>query len=241
MDVVNNADGSPAYQGGDGVADLYSGLGSVAGFVGHSNGGILGTILAATDPYVQTYVLANPGGVYTDIFQKSAEISPIVNAGLAAKGVTVGSPDYYAFMVAAQTVADDADPFNYAPLAAVAGKSILLFKQKGDLVVPNASTDLLSAALGLPQVVPAGNPNGLTMANWPLGIQQSPYPGSGFVHFLEGTHSSFLKPDPYAPPATLVGMDVMTEMQTETAGFLAAGTINITNSTGPLSGLAIVE
>jgi len=239
MDVVNNADGSPAYQGGDGVADLYSGLGSVAGFVGHSNGGILGTMLAATDPYVQTFVLANPGGVYSDIFQNSVEISPLVNAGLAAKGVTIGSPDYFAFLAAAQTVADDADPFNYAPLAAAAGKNILLFKQLNDQVVPNASTDLLSGALSLVQV--AAN---RAAGTWPV-VVPSPYVGSGFVKFLRGTHSSFLKPDDPIDPL-LVGLDVITEMQTETATFLGSAllggaTIQIGNATGPNSGQLIVE
>ncbi|RME61352.1 MAG: hypothetical protein D6790_07940, partial [Caldilineae bacterium] len=234
MDVVNNTTG---LLGPDGAADLLVVQG-VAGFVGHSNGGILGTMLAATDPYVQTFVLANPGGVYSDIFQNSVEISPLVNAGLADKGVTVGSPDYFAFLAAAQTVADDADPFNYAPLAAAAGKNILLFKQLDDLVVPNASTDLLSGALGLVQVAANGK------GSWPV-VVPSPYVGSGFVKFLRGTHSSFLKPDDPIDPV-LVGLDVITEMQTETATFLGSAllggaTIQIGNATGPNSGQLIVE
>ncbi len=226
MDVVNNGTGQP---GADGAPDLVN---AVAGFVGHSNGGILGTMLAAVEPNISRFVLANPGGVYSDILQNSVEISPKVNAGLAAKGVTVGSPEYAKFFLAAQTVVDDADPFNYAPLKQ-AGAAVLLFKQKGDRVVPNMSTDLLAGAFGLPQVAAGAG-------SWPV-VLPSPFAGSGFVHFLAGTHSSFLKPDPYAPPATLVGLDVITEMQTETAAFLSSGQIVITNATGPLSGLPIVE
>ncbi|MDX8402611.1 MAG: hypothetical protein R8K47_08270, partial [Mariprofundaceae bacterium] len=233
-DVVNNTTGQPAPAtvgnptGGDGAQDLQN---TVAGFVGHSNGGILGTMLAAVEPNIPRFVLANPGGVYADILQNSVEISPKVNAGLAAKGVTIGSSDYAKFFIAAQTVVDDADPFNYAQAAAA--RKILLFKQLDDLVVPNASTDLLSGAMGLVQVAAGG------IGSWPV-VMPSPYAGNGFVKFIRGTHSSFLTPDDPIDPLG-VGLDVNTEMQTETATFLGLGQIVISNATGLISGQPIVE
>ncbi len=212
MDVVNNTTGAP---GADGIADLVVGPTRPIAYVGHSNGGILGTMLAAVEPTIKTFVLANPGGVYSNIALNSTEISPLVLAGLAAKGITpTGTPDkFQAFFVAAQTVLDDGDPINYGGLVAAAGKSILLFKQVGDRVVPNSSTDALAASMALKQV--ANNPAG---ANWPLGVVPFPFIGSGFTVFTQGTHSSFLRPD----PPNLVGQDVFTEMQSEMANYLGS-------------------
>ncbi|RMH11938.1 MAG: hypothetical protein D6698_15745, partial [Gammaproteobacteria bacterium] len=101
MDVVNNTTGAP---GADNTPDLMVKTSANTNnppisFVGHSNGGILGTLLAAVEPNIQTYVLANPGGIYADIASHSTEISPLVNAGLAAKGIQPGTADYNAFFV----------------------------------------------------------------------------------------------------------------------------------------------
>ncbi|HIP07772.1 MAG TPA: hypothetical protein EYG66_07920, partial [Mariprofundaceae bacterium] len=57
MDVVNNTTGLPA-AGGDGTLDLIVGGGFPVSYVGHSNGGILGTVLAGVEPAIQTLVLA---------------------------------------------------------------------------------------------------------------------------------------------------------------------------------------
>ncbi|MFQ5346131.1 MAG: hypothetical protein ACE5DZ_09290, partial [Mariprofundus sp.] len=224
MDVVVNATGAP---GADGLPDLLVNSAAApaappVSYVGHSNGGILGTMLAAVEPAIKTFVLANPGGVYSDIALHSAEISPLVLAGLKAKGVLPGSPEFNAFFVAAQTSLDDGDPVNYGGIASAlvppANKNLLMFKQLGDLVVPNSATDALAAAFGMKQV--AANPAG---AKWPLGVVPSPFVGSGFTFFTKGTHSSFLKPDPPAP--SLVGADVITEMQSETATYLGSSLI----------------
>ena len=233
MDVVNNGTGLPA-AGGDGTPDLIVGAAPIS-YVGHSNGGILGTILAGVEPAIKTFVLANPGGDYASILQGSAAFSPVVNAGLAAKDpeLVPGSAKYDAFFFAAQTVVDDGDPLNYAAAAVAAGKNILLMKTKDDLVVPNSQTDALSRALGLKQVAlttAAVDPT--TGDPWPLGVvdgtatPQAPpalplggFTGSGFTFFTQGTHSSFLKPD----PANATGQDVITEMQSEASYYLTSG------------------
>ncbi|MDQ6982175.1 MAG: hypothetical protein Q9M08_04115, partial [Mariprofundus sp.] len=112
------------------------------------------------------------------------------------------------------------DPVNYGGITAglVPAKNLLMFKQLGDLVVPNTATDALAAAFGMKQV--AASP---AAAIWPLGVVPSPFMGNGFTFFTNGTHSSFLKPDPPAP--SLVGLDVITEMQTETATYLGSALI----------------
>ncbi len=143
MDIVNNTTGAPG--GGDGV-DLDTATPFV--YVGHSNGGILGSVLAGLMPAttISKYVLANPGGDYAEILQNSEAYAPVVNAGLAAKGVLPGSAAYNSFFVAAQTVVDDGDPLNYAATAAT--KNIFLLKTTPDGVVPNAQTDALALNLG---------------------------------------------------------------------------------------------
>jgi len=218
MNVVANASGAPlaAPPGVGELPDLLIDATHPISYIGHSNGGILGTMLAAVEPAIKTFVLANPGGVYSNIALNSTELSPIVLAGLAAKGVLPGSSAFNAFFVAAQTTLDDGDPVNYGSLAAAAGKNLLMFKQLGDLVVPNTATDALAAAFGMKQV--AANPAG---AVWPLGVVASPHVGNGFTFFTQGTHSSFLTPD----PATVVGTDVITEMQTEAATYLGSALV----------------
>ncbi|OIO72932.1 MAG: hypothetical protein AUJ56_00440 [Zetaproteobacteria bacterium CG1_02_49_23] len=203
MDVVNNTTGLLAGNG-DG-ADLNIATGIY--YVGHSNGGILGTLLASVEPNIKTLVLANPGGVYTDIFQNSIEISPLVNGGLAAAGVSVGSAQYNSFMFAAQTVADDVDPINYATASA---KNLLMLKTTPDAVVPNSATNALIGVLGLTQV-------GIVAAN-------SPFAGSGYVNYISGTHSTFLTPAGTTGPIQFLA--ATTEMQTATASFLSSSQLS---------------
>jgi len=224
MDVVANATGLP---GADLVADLQT-TGIV--YVGHSNGGILGTVLAAVDqpagvllPSISAFVLANPGGGYADTLRNSPTFGPVVNAGLASSGVPVGSPKYEPFFVAAQTVTDDGDPLNYAATAAV-GKNILLLKTLNDPVVPNVQTDLLSIALGLKQVSVSVPP-----PLWPV-VALPPVVGSGFISYTVGDHSTFL-----TPGSLNANIVPYTAMQTDTANYLGsaalgAATITISNA-----------
>lgn len=209
MNVVNNTNGQP---GADATPDLDAV--TPISFVGHSLGAMVGGVLAGVEPSLPTFVMSNPGGEIATLLQNSATFGPIIDAGLAANGVTVGSPDYDAFFIAAQTVIDDGDPSNYAAPATLAGKNLLLFKTLDDLVIPNSNTDALSMAFGFQQVMATPAPG------WPLGFQPSPFAGNGFTFFTAGSHSSFLLPDPPLP--SLVGLDVITEMQSETANYLGS-------------------
>ncbi len=215
MDIVNNTTGAPG--GGDGV-DLDTATPFI--YVGHSNGGILGGVLAGLMPTttIAKYVLANPGGDYGSILQNSEAYGPIVDAGLAAKGVAKGSAAYNSFFVAAQTIVDDGDPLNYAAVAAT--KPIFLLKTTPDGVVPNAQTDALSLNLGLKQV--SGNAATVTANAWPLTVVAPPLAGNGFVNYTAGTHSSFL-----SPTASLAAY---TAMQTDAATFIAAGAITTSDT-----------
>jgi dienelactone hydrolase len=189
--------------------------GSRIGFVGQSLGGIVGSMFLALDPNVNVGVLNVPGGGIARMLDGSPTFGPRIRAGLAAAGVEAGTPDYDAFMVAAQTAVDSGDPINYA--FATGEKRVLLQEVIGggdvlpDQVIPNAvpgaplsGTEPLIAALGLADITQT------TQA--PDGIR-------GAVRFLQGEHGSILDPTDF-PAATA-------EMQGEMASMLVSGGIAV--------------
>jgi pimeloyl-ACP methyl ester carboxylesterase len=184
--------------------------GSRIEFVGQSLGSIIGTAFIAMEPHVNVAVLNVPGGGIARLLDASPAFGPSIHAGLAAAGLTQGTPQYDAFFVAAQTVADSGDSINFA--FATAAKSILAQEVVGDdthpsdQVIPNfvpgaplSGTDPLIAALGL---------STLTQTTQAPSIR-------GVVRFTQGAHGSLL--DPTSSPAVTV------EMQTEMASMIASG------------------
>jgi pimeloyl-ACP methyl ester carboxylesterase len=191
----------------DGNADFD---GSRIEFVGQSLGSIIGTAFMAMEPHVNVGVLNVPGGGVAGLLAASPTFGPIINAGLEQAGLTPGTPDYEAFLGAAQTAVDSGDSINFA--FATAGKSILAQEVVGDAthpsdqVIPNnvptaplSGTDPLIAALGLTT---------LTQSTQAASIR-------GIVRFTQGVHGSLL--DPTSSPA------VTAEMQGEMASMIASG------------------
>ncbi len=176
---------------------------SRAHFTGMSLGAITGTVTLGVNTNVQAATLNVPGGPWTDIARNSATFGPRVNAGLAAAGVMTGTQLYEQFMQAAQTVADAADPINFAA-AANANHAIQLQQVVGtsaataDQVIPNSATARLIAALGLTKKSTVG-----AFANT-----------EGYVNFVAGGHSSLLSPT--------ASVAVTVEMQTETATWMGS-------------------
>ncbi|MEN8178491.1 MAG: lipase [Pseudomonadota bacterium] len=194
-------------------------------FVGHSLGAIAGTVYLGVDvgfeDSVQAASLAMPGGGIAKLLDGSAEIGPIIEAGLAANGVIKGTADYDSFMVVAQTAMDSGDPINFAEMAA-AGHPIHMIEVVGngdnpppDQVVPNSVEGApLSGTEPLARIMDLKSITADT---------DDTFTGDGIVRFTEGDHSSVL--DPTASPAATM------EMQSEIASFLASGgsAIVITN------------
>ncbi len=184
--------------------------GSRISFVGQSLGSIIGTAFVAIDPHVTVGVLNVPGGGVVGLLDASPTFGPVIHAGLAQAGLQQGTPNYDAFLIAAQTVVDSGDSINFA--FATAGKSILAQEVVGDAthpsdqVIPNAvpthplsGTEPLLAALGL---------SSLTSTTQAASIR-------GVVRFTQGSHGSLL--DLTASPA------VTAEMQGEMASMIASG------------------
>jgi hypothetical protein len=137
-------------------------------FAGLSLGSIVGayylagnTTLSTTGyPYTQTTLnsdmkgfLSVPGARLAYLMRDSAAFSPSVNAGLAAKGIAVGTPTYNQFFQVTQTIVDTVDPATMTnPLAPglpsrLSGR-LVMQEAVGDLVIPNANTRYFGSALG---------------------------------------------------------------------------------------------
>jgi pimeloyl-ACP methyl ester carboxylesterase len=188
------------------------------GFVGHSLGGIVGTVFSASVPAtlpagsatLRTTALVAPGGGVAELLRDSASFGPRINAGLQAQGLLPGTSLYAQYFRDTQTLVDAGDPLNYAA-AARAARPIYLAQMVGgggtpaalpDQVIPNAATARLIAA-----ITSGGN----TFPRVPAGGVQ---PGSGYVNFTQGDHGSILSPA--ASAAATV------ELQTEVVTFTLA-------------------
>jgi pimeloyl-ACP methyl ester carboxylesterase len=191
--------------------------GSNISFVGQSLGSIVGGVFLSIDPNVNVALINVPGGGIARLLDGSPTFGPRIRAGLAAAGVEAGTPDYDAFMVAAQTAVDSGDPINAGgDNTILSTKRLLLQEVVGggdvlpDQVIPNSvpgaplsGTEPLIAAFGLSSI---------------SSTTQSADGIRGAVRFLQGEHGSILDPSDF-PAATV-------EMQGEMASMIASdGTV----------------
>jgi hypothetical protein len=184
------------------------------GYIGTSLGGIVGTPYTATEWNNRTAVLNVPGGRLGSLLLSSPSFAPPILASLAAKGVVPGTTTFTQFFLIAQTVVDDADPFNYAApallgvfkfpgQAALQASRVLQQESVGDVVVPNsASRDLARAFALFPpfrHVQPVVEAVSLlTTAPTDSTVSPNVYRGSGYFQFpntIPGRgHGSLLTP-----------------------------------------------
>ena len=182
---------------------------SQVAFVGHS----LGTMAPFgffAHANLESVTLAMPGGGIAELLNNSATFGPILEAGLAQAGVIKGTDAYNAFILATQTVLDDADPINYA-LEVGQKQKIFAIEVVGgngnlsDQVIPNnvataplAGTDPLVNYLGA--LTLQGNTGDYIAPN-------------KTARYTVGNHSSILDPS--------ASLDATISMQTLTAGFVS--------------------
>jgi len=201
-------------------------------YLGHSLGAITGGVFAAVvpDTDVDTFTLASPGGVVSQLLQNSASFGPVINAGLAAKGLQPGMTLYAQFFRDAQTVVDSGDPVNFIAQA-TALHPIHLLQVVGmsptpagcspaaplgcpDQVVPNSATQaLITASLYAPPGLAAEPLTHITPPAAPgvvFNMSGTPPGFRAFLNFTDGDHGSII--DFKAPAVT-------TEMQTEAISF----------------------
>ncbi len=201
-------------------------------FLGHSLGGMVGSVFVALDPDVRDAVFAMSGGGIGKLLDGSPTFGPEIAAGLQAQaGISKGTSDFEAFLGAAQTTVDSVDPINYGA-ATAAGRGVLLFEVVGDSnnlpdqVVPNHVGTLANGF----QDVPAGTVPGPLGGTEPLitaqGLDSVSSTTSGadltaVIRFTAGHHGSILTPnDALGNPDAMAAL-VTNVMQTATVTFFA--------------------
>lgn len=184
-------------------------------FIGHSLGGMVGTVYLAFEDEVGAATLGMPGGGIANLLRGSPSFSPVINAGLQANGIEPGTDAYTSFFAAAQWIIDSADPINHAKTAADKHSIHMLEVVGGagalpDQVVPNSvagaplsGTDPLARVMGLTTIT--------STTTDPAGLDV-------LVRFNAGGHSSLLRPEPLDAPVVAV----TAEMQSETAAFMVS-------------------
>ena len=177
--------------------------GSQVGFVGHSLGGIVGTVYLGVEDNFTASSLVTTGGGIPRLLDGSEVFGDTIRAGLAAQGV-VGDA-YQSYLTGAQWVLDSADPINYA-MDAAGTHSIHMIEVIGDSVIPNSvatgplsGTEPLAALMGLETIT---------------STQSSTSGVNGLVRFNAGNHGSVLD--------DTESVDATVEMQTEIGAYQAS-------------------
>ncbi len=189
-------------------------------YIGHSGGAIIGGNFIAYSDYIQTATLANGSGGLAKLFDASASFGPVLQGALASVGVNPGTADYEAYLFALQTMLDSSDPVVIAQYAVLNNIPTLMFQVADDPTVPNLVADApLSgtvpwAAFMGTTVVEATEANEMVMGS------------RLFSRINSGGHSTFLSPYDEDDEPTL--LPVTTEMQTQTATFIATNGAMVT-------------
>ncbi|MEM0911407.1 MAG: hypothetical protein AAGJ37_10560 [Pseudomonadota bacterium] len=188
-------------------------------FIGHSLGGIVGSNFVAYSNQLQAAALANPGSGIVGLLDASLTFGDTIRQGVAsAAGITTMDPEfaatYAAFLFAAQTVIDKADPANTAAFALVNNVPTLLLQVLNDPVIPNSAP--LAPLSGT-------EPMGRVLA---LTVTPNTAPGQVvgdrlFTKLNTGGHATLLTPA--GPMGSADFLTVTTEMQTQIASFFASG------------------
>jgi dienelactone hydrolase len=135
-------------------------------YLGMSLGGIIGSILTAAEPTLETFVLNVPGADYFKLIQHSDTFKSQFQHALDERGVADGSDAYFEFGNTIRWLLDPVDPLNMAQHAILdpvtyvdpvdgqqktaPTKRVLIQMAKNDAVVPNVATEVLSERMGVP-------------------------------------------------------------------------------------------
>lgn len=177
-------------------------------FVGHSLGGIVGSVFLSYDDTINSATLAMPGSGIAQLLAGSTNFGPTIVGGLASAGIEAGSDSFNLFLIAAQTLIDSGDPANHMSFLADLGTPIHLIEVLGDETVPNlvpnapfSGTEPMAGLLGL-------TPTTTSIS------------GGGLVRFSAGSHGSILDPT--------ASVEATVEMQTQMAIFALSGGTQLT-------------
>lgn len=200
--------------------------------VGHSLGGILGTVFTSVNQVaianeaklgltanlnpVRSFVASVAGTQVAQVLVNSATFAPVINAGLAKAGVQAGTSNYEKFMYAAQSAMDSGDAVSFVQLLPSLKIPVLLQQVKNDAVIPNSADSApLAGTLAMARLLGATQ---LGLGQTQLGYDaESGVVTSGIVKLNAGDHGSLLRPTDTSNAA----VKITAEMQAQVASFVA--------------------
>lgn len=187
--------------------------------VGVSLGGILGSVFTTVNQLaiandaqvglpsnlnsIRGIVTSAAGTQVAQVLVNSATFASVINGGLAASGVNVGTSNYERFLYAAQSAMDAGDPVNYMQTLAALGVPALVQQINNDAVIPNGSSS--APLMGTQAMATLLNATQLGLGSTQL--------GRGYVKHTAGGHVSLLRPEGGAPQVTA-------ELQTQVVTFV---------------------
>lgn len=128
-------------------------------YAGQSLGAIIGTVYVAADPTIVRAVFNVPGANMVDLFSDSTFFGPQMDEYLVSIDVKKGSWEHERLLNVARWLIDAVDPHSIAHVYREEPDRIRALiqmdrigPQNGDIVIPNAATDILAAASGIPVV-----------------------------------------------------------------------------------------
>ncbi|WP_456451567.1 hypothetical protein [Hydrogenimonas sp.] len=155
-------------------------------------------------------LLSMPGGGITDIMLYSPTFGPAIIDSLKEAGLEPSTSDFNTFINALQTVLDDADPLNYAALAASKQK-FLIHMVKDDDVIPNTiPTAPMSGGVPIVKLMGGVDLTGFFLPGETVKTV-TPSPDQDiYTFFQKGNHRSLFIPD----YNLLTTIEMQTEMDT---------------------------
>jgi len=133
-------------------------------FIGHSQGGITGTLYAALEPGIRGAVLSGDGGdlSLTILYRKSPNIKQPVEL-LFNIPPTESLTTFHPLIGLVQMLVDVTDPINYGhylinPFPGGAPKDVILTEGLLDPYAPPVTTEALAVASGIPLIQPVSHP-----------------------------------------------------------------------------------
>jgi hypothetical protein len=135
-------------------------------YLGESYGSVVGSIFAAVEPEIDLFILDVPGGGVIDLAIPSSPVlrETVLFLAKSVWGLEGQFGRFHPLASLTQAIFDAGDPLSYAPhllrdRLVVSGqtlrpRSILLIEAMHDELIPNATTEALARAAGIPLIDP---------------------------------------------------------------------------------------
>jgi len=185
-------------------------------FVAHSLGAIAANGYVNNSSSLNSITLAMPGQGVAQLLNNSVDFGPVIEAGLRDKGIEKDTAAYESFMIASQTIVDDADPANMelrSDLKVLAFEIIGSDGFPSDTVIPNSvataplsGTDPFLRQMGALDINATDNTFIFFDSNKTV------------TRLLRGNHSSPLRPD---------DLEVTIEIQTQIMSFILSNGLGV--------------